>query len=64
VGEKENRTWFGSLTRFHELGWDPLRILKRRERIDALTTDAIRGVAVKYFPLDRYTVISLLPAKL
>jgi len=63
VGEKENRMWFGSLTRFHELGWDPLRILKRRERIDALTTEAIRESAAKYFPLDRYTVISLLPAK-
>jgi zinc protease len=61
VSEKENGTWLSLLTNFHEFGWDPLRIAKRKDRIDALTRDAIRASAVKYFPPNRYTVISLLP---
>jgi zinc protease len=61
VSEKENGTWLSLLSNFNAFGWDPLRIAKRRERIGALTPEGIRGTAVKYFPPDRYTVISLLP---
>jgi zinc protease len=61
VSEKENGTWLSLLSNFHEFGWDPLRIAKRRDRIDALTRDLIRATAVKYFPPGRYTAISLVP---
>jgi zinc protease len=61
VGLKENGFWSGSLLTLHLLGWDPLRILKRRERIDLLTPDNLRATFAKYFPPDRYTVITLLP---
>jgi zinc protease len=62
VAEKENGTWLGLLQNFHAFGWDPLRILHRRERIDRLTRENLRATFAKYFPLDRYTVITLLPA--
>jgi len=61
VSEKQNGTWLSLLSNFHEYGWDPLRIPKRRERIEALTTDNLRATAAKYLPPDRYTVLSLLP---
>jgi zinc protease len=61
VSLKENSFWSGSLLTVHLLGWDPLRILKRRERIDALTRENLKATFEKYFPLDRYTVVSLLP---
>jgi len=61
VALKENSFWIGSLQTVHLLGWDPLRILKRRERIDLLTPENLRATFVKYFPLDRHTVITLLP---
>ena len=61
MSEKENGTWLSLLSNFHEYGWDPLRIAKRRDRIDALNPELIRATALEYFPPHRYTVISLLP---
>jgi zinc protease len=61
VSMKQNTYWIGSLQTAHQLGWDPLRILKRRERIDLLTPASLKATFVKYFPPDRYTVITLAP---
>ena len=61
VSEKQNGYWLSSLQTVNMLGYDPLRIVKRRERIDGLTTEAIHQAFVKYFPLDRYTRVTLLP---
>ena len=38
-------------------------IAHRVERINALTTASVREAFRKYFPADRTTVITLLPAK-
>jgi zinc protease len=61
VAMKQNGFWTGSLQTTHVLGWDPRRIAKRRERIDLLTTENLKATFQRYFPLDRYTVITLLP---
>ena len=61
VALKQNGTWTGSLQAVHTYGWDPRRIAKRRERIDLLTPENLKESFRKYFPLDRYTVLTLLP---
>jgi zinc protease len=61
VAMKQNATWTGSLQTVHMFGWDPRRIAKRRERIDLLTPENLKESFRKYYPLDRYTVLTLLP---
>ncbi len=61
TAEKSNGYWLGSLRTVQMMGWDPERILKRRERIDLLTVDNVREAIVRYFPMDRFTVVTLLP---
>ncbi len=61
VALKQNGTWTGSLQAVHMYGWDPRRIAKRRERIDLLTPEILKESFRKYYPLDRYTVLTLLP---
>jgi zinc protease len=61
VALKQNAFWTGSLQTMHSLGWDARRITKRRERIDLLTTENLKVTFQRYFPLDRYTVVTLLP---
>jgi zinc protease len=61
TGLKQNGFWLGSLQLLNGLGWDPRRIAKRRERIDRLTAADLKETFRKYFPLDRYTVVTLLP---
>jgi zinc protease len=61
VSMKQNAFWTASLQTIHTLGWDPRRIARRKERIELLTTENLKETFRKYFPLDRYTVITLLP---
>jgi hypothetical protein len=44
------------------MGWDPKRIMKRKERIDLLTTANLHDTYRKYFPADHYSVVRLVPA--
>ena len=60
---KQNPYWLGSLQLVHMLGWDPLTIARREQRIALLTRDSLRAAFVRYFPLDRYTAVSLYPEK-
>jgi zinc protease len=60
---KQNGYWLARLQSAHLLGRDPAAILTRPERIDALTPDVLRRAFTQYFPLDRYTVVTLLPEK-
>ncbi len=62
VALQQNGTWTGSILTCLQVGIDPRRIAHRRERIDLLTAENLRETLRKYFPLDRRTVISLLPA--
>jgi zinc protease len=60
---KQNPYWLGSLQLVHTLGWDPLSIARREQRIALLTRDSLREAFLRYFPLGRYTAVSLFPEK-
>ena len=59
--ERDNRYWLGSLQTVHLLDWDPRRILERIERAESLNVDNVHDAFLRYFPSDRYTVVTLLP---
>jgi zinc protease len=58
---RQNQYWIGSLQTVHSFGWDPTSILRRPQRADTLTPQVIHGIFKKYFPMDRYTVVTLEP---
>ena len=58
---RQNGYWLNSLQAVHLLGRDPRRIPLRVERTDSLSRDNIHAAFRKYFPLDRYTVVTLMP---
>jgi zinc protease len=58
---KQNGYWLNSLQAMHLLGRDPLSILRRTERTESLSQENIHAVLEKYFPTDRYTVVTLMP---
>jgi zinc protease len=58
---KQNAYWMGRLQTIHMLGRDPSEVLTRPARIDALTPQVLQEAFKKYFPLDRYTVVTLVP---
>jgi len=59
---KQNDYWLGRLQSVHLLGRDPGEILTRNERIDAVTPKVLQDVFKQYFPSDRSTVVTLVPA--
>jgi zinc protease len=59
---KDNGYWLRRLITVHMLGGDPADILTRNERIDAVTPTTLQDVFKRYFPFDRYTVATLVPA--
>jgi zinc protease len=60
---KQNRPWLGRLEVTKLFDRDPMTILERPKRIDAITRDVLHETFRKYFPLDRYTVVTLVPEK-
>ncbi len=60
---RENGYWLSRLQSAKMLGRDPLLILEREKRIDAMTRENLHEVFKKYFPLDRHTVVTLVPEK-
>lgn len=58
---RQNQYWQGSLQTVHMYGWDPASILRRPQRTEALTGEMLHGIFKRYFPLDRYTVVTLKP---
>jgi zinc protease len=58
---KQNQYWMGSLQTVHMLGWDPLSITRREERIKNLSPQVLHEMFKKYFPIDRHTVVTLRP---
>jgi zinc protease len=59
---RQNGYWLGRLQTTHLLGQDAGVILTRPARIEALSPDVLREALVRYFPLDRHTVVTLVPA--
>jgi zinc protease len=58
---RQNGYWLNSLQAMHLLGRDPRGINDRIRRADSLTPENLHQMFVKYFPTDRYTVVSLMP---
>ena len=61
---KQNSYWLGSMQTVHMYGWDPAGIVRRSERTERLTPESIKTMFKKYFPIDRYTLVTLKPSKL
>jgi zinc protease len=60
---RRNEYWLGRFQAVNLWKQDPGIIAKRVERIDALTPAVLQETFRKYFPSDRRTVITLVPAK-
>ena len=60
---KQNNFWIGRLQSAKLLGRDPMLILSRLQRIDAVTPTVLHETFKKYFPTDRSTVVTLVPEK-
>ena len=60
---RSNAYWMNSLQTVHLLGWDPLSIARRPQRTESLSMENVHAPFKKYFPSDRYTVVTLLPEK-
>ncbi|MGE4056244.1 MAG: hypothetical protein AB7F99_15730, partial [Vicinamibacterales bacterium] len=58
---RQNGYWMGRLQTIHFLGGNPGDIITRESRIDAVTAEGIRNALREYFPLDRYTIVTLMP---
>ena len=58
---KQNGYWMRRLQSIHLTGGNPGDIVTRAARIDATTTTVVQEAFRKYFPLDRYTIVTLLP---
>jgi zinc protease len=59
---KQNDYWLRRLQSITMLGGDPSEIVTRAQRIDAVTPQALQDVYKKYFPEDRSTIVTLVPA--
>jgi zinc protease len=59
---QQNGYWLGRLQGVHQFNRDPKEIVTRTARIDAVTQKTIQDVFKKNFPMDRYTVVTLMPA--
>jgi zinc protease len=58
---KQNSYWLGSMQTVSLYGWDPAGIARRDQRTERLTQENIKEMFNKYFPMDRYTLVSLKP---
>jgi zinc protease len=58
---RQNQYWLGSLQATHLLGRDPLGIPARIERAESLNQQNVHDALRKYFPANRYTIVSLMP---
>ncbi len=59
---KQNNYWLGRLQTINMLGLNPSDILTRGQRIDGVTRQTVQDVFKRYFPADRSTVVTLVPA--
>ena len=59
---QQNGYWLGRLQSVKTFGRDPKEIITRPARIDAVTPATVQAAFRTYFPMDRYTVVTLLPS--
>ena len=60
---RQNPYWLRRLQTIHLLGGEPGEILTRTARIDAVSPAELQRTFRTYLPLDRYTVVTLIPAR-
>ena len=60
---KQNTYWLRRLDSVHALGGNPEDIITRGARIDAVTPATLQATFKRYFPLDRRTIVTLVPEK-
>jgi len=58
---KQNAYWLGSMQTVHMFGWDVTGINRRLDRTEKLTPEILKTMFEKYFPMDRYTLVTLKP---
>jgi zinc protease len=58
---KQNNYWLRRLQTVHLLGGNPGDIVTRVQRFDALTPAVVQQTFKQYFPMDRLTVVTLVP---
>ena len=58
---RENAYWLRRMSTIQLLGGELGDILTRKERIDSITPQILQEVFRKNFPLDRFTVVTLMP---
>ncbi len=64
TGMKQNGYWISRLQAATMLGHDPVaHILGREQRIAAVTTASLKDAFAKYFPMERHTIVTLVPEK-
>ena len=59
---KQNEYWLGRMQTIQNYSRDPHEILTRTQRIDSITPLVLQDVFKKYFPADRSTTVTLVPA--
>jgi len=59
---RQNDYWLARLETITSYNRDPHEILTRQQRIDAITPQSLQAMFKKYFPADRSTIVTLVPA--
>ena len=60
---KQNAYWLRRLNSARVLGRDSADILRRSDRIDLVTPQVLQEMFKRYFPFDRSTIVTLVPAQ-
>jgi len=58
---RQNGYWLRRLEASYLYSMDPTDILRRTERIDAVTPRVLQETFRRYFPFERYTIVTLVP---
>jgi zinc protease len=61
ISLRENGYWLRRMSTIQLLGGELTDIVTRNERIDSITPAVLQDVFKRSFPLDRYTVVTLVP---
>ena len=60
---KDNTFWMSQLQQSVEYGGNAAEIFNYEKKVDALTTDDLKAVAIKYLDMKNYVQVVLYPAK-
>ncbi len=58
---KQNGYWLGGLQTLITLQRNPALLASSQERIDTITPERLKAAYQKYYPMNRYTVATLVP---